>query len=207
MVLSGVPKPSGLLHTGEVVSMALDLAAMCKTFEIPHKPNVQLKICAGIHSERDTAREGTQAGGVGEGEAGFPRSREPDAGLDPRTLGSRPEPKAAAQPTEPPSCNILQLFTQCCEENNQILSVERSQNTTPALCPLRFSSFRPFPPLLPQLKRGPTRSRLIWADEDCASPAATRRLQPVRRQDLNDVLTARRSRASSQGRLGSGERA
>jgi len=25
---------------------------------------------------------------VGEGEAGFPRSREPDAGLDPRTLGS-----------------------------------------------------------------------------------------------------------------------
>jgi len=25
---------------------------------------------------------------VGEGEAGFPLSREPDAGLDPRTLGS-----------------------------------------------------------------------------------------------------------------------
>jgi len=25
---------------------------------------------------------------VGEGEAGFPRSREPDAGLNPRTLGS-----------------------------------------------------------------------------------------------------------------------
>jgi len=39
-------------------------------------------------TERDTAREGTQAGGVGEGEAGFPPSREPDAGLDPRTLGS-----------------------------------------------------------------------------------------------------------------------
>nr|XP_054361940.1 nuclear body protein SP140-like protein isoform X3 [Mirounga angustirostris] len=34
--------------------------------------------------KRDTAREGTQAGGVGEGEAGFPPSREPDAGLDPR---------------------------------------------------------------------------------------------------------------------------
>jgi len=29
-------------------------------------------------TERDTAREGTQAGGVGEGEAGFPLSREPD---------------------------------------------------------------------------------------------------------------------------------
>jgi len=37
---------------------------------------------------RYTARERTQAGGVGEGEAVFPLSREPDAGLDPRTLGS-----------------------------------------------------------------------------------------------------------------------
>jgi len=39
-------------------------------------------------TERDTAREGTQAGRVGEGEAGFPLGREPDVGLDPRTLGS-----------------------------------------------------------------------------------------------------------------------
>jgi len=39
-------------------------------------------------TERDTAREGTQAGGVGEGEAGFPLSRESNAGLNPRTLGS-----------------------------------------------------------------------------------------------------------------------
>jgi len=38
--------------------------------------------------ERHTAREGTQAAGVGEGEAGFLRSREPDAELNPRTLGS-----------------------------------------------------------------------------------------------------------------------
>jgi len=36
----------------------------------------------------ETEREGTQAGGVEEGEAGLPPSREPDAGLDPRTLGS-----------------------------------------------------------------------------------------------------------------------
>ena len=40
-------------------------------------------------------REGTQAGGVGEEAAGFP-VKEPDAGLDPRTLGSRPELKADA---------------------------------------------------------------------------------------------------------------
>jgi len=39
-------------------------------------------------TERDTAREGTQAGGVGEGEADLLPSREPDAGLDPRTLES-----------------------------------------------------------------------------------------------------------------------
>jgi len=38
--------------------------------------------------ESDTAREGTEAGAAGEGEAGFSLSREPDAGLDPRTLGS-----------------------------------------------------------------------------------------------------------------------
>ena len=38
----------------------------------------------------------------GEGEAGSPLSREHDTGLDPRTLGSGPEPKADAQPAEPP---------------------------------------------------------------------------------------------------------
>jgi len=38
-------------------------------------------------TERDTAREGIQVGGVGEGEAGFLASREPDAGLDPKDPG------------------------------------------------------------------------------------------------------------------------
>jgi len=55
-----------------------------------------LKILFIYLTGRDTVREGTQAGGVGEGEGGFPLSREPDAGLDPRTLGSRPEPKVDA---------------------------------------------------------------------------------------------------------------
>ncbi len=36
----------------------------------------------------ETVREGTQAGGVGEGEAGSLSSREPDVGLNPRTLES-----------------------------------------------------------------------------------------------------------------------
>ena len=39
-------------------------------------------------TETETARAGTQAGGVREGEAGFPLSRQPDAGLDPSVLGS-----------------------------------------------------------------------------------------------------------------------
>ena len=46
------------------------------------------KILSIYLTEKDTATEGAQAGGVGEGEAGFPQSREPDVGLDPRTLGS-----------------------------------------------------------------------------------------------------------------------
>ena len=42
-------------------------------------------------------RENTQAGGVGEGEAGFPLSREPNAGPDPRTQQSGLSQKANAQ--------------------------------------------------------------------------------------------------------------
>ena len=37
------------------------------------------------------------------GRSRCPRSREPDVGLDPRTLGPRPELKADTQRTEPPS--------------------------------------------------------------------------------------------------------
>jgi len=55
-------------------------------------------------------REGTQVGGVGEGEAGFPRSREPNAGLDPRTLGSRPEPKADAERPSHPGAPAVVLL-------------------------------------------------------------------------------------------------
>ena len=48
-------------------------------------------------TERGTASEkGNTKGGVGEEEAGSQRSREPDVGLDPRTLGSGPVPKADA---------------------------------------------------------------------------------------------------------------
>jgi len=39
-------------------------------------------------------RERAGGGAEGQGQADSTLSREPDAGLDPRTLGSRPEPKA-----------------------------------------------------------------------------------------------------------------
>lgn len=50
MVVSGVPRENGIHHASEIASMALDLVLVCKTFRIPHKPNTQLKIRAGIHS-------------------------------------------------------------------------------------------------------------------------------------------------------------
>nr|XP_057928496.1 atrial natriuretic peptide receptor 2-like isoform X2 [Doryrhamphus excisus] len=50
MVVSGVPQENGINHAGEIASMALDLVNVCHTFKIPHKPDTQLKIRAGIHS-------------------------------------------------------------------------------------------------------------------------------------------------------------
>nr|XP_057922974.1 atrial natriuretic peptide receptor 1-like isoform X2 [Doryrhamphus excisus] len=50
MVVSGVPRENGILHAAEIASMALDLVGVCRTFNIPHKPNTQLQIRAGIHA-------------------------------------------------------------------------------------------------------------------------------------------------------------
>ena len=46
----------------------------------------------------------------GEGEAYSPLSREPNVGLNPRTLGLPPELKADASPTEPPRSPIITLL-------------------------------------------------------------------------------------------------
>ena len=51
---------------------------------------------------RERVRGGGEAEGEGEGEADSPLSREPDAGLEPRTPGLRLKPKADTQPIEPP---------------------------------------------------------------------------------------------------------
>ena len=45
-------------------------------------------------------KERAQAGERAEGEAGSPPGKEPDMRLDPKTLRSRPEPKADAQPMD-----------------------------------------------------------------------------------------------------------
>jgi atrial natriuretic peptide receptor B len=50
MVVSGVPRPNGDRHAGEIAKMALELVACCETFTIPHKPGTRLQIRAGIHS-------------------------------------------------------------------------------------------------------------------------------------------------------------
>ena len=58
------------------------------------------------HREREREREAeTQA----EGEAGS-MHREPDVGFDPRSPGSRPEPKADAQPLSHPGVPVCGFF-------------------------------------------------------------------------------------------------
>ena len=54
-----------------------------------------LKILFIYLREIETASErGNTSRGSGRGEAGFPLSKEPDSGLDPRIVGSRPDLKA-----------------------------------------------------------------------------------------------------------------
>ena len=52
---------------------------------------------------------GRGRGAEGEGEAGSPLSREPDVGLDPRTPGSRPGPKADTPPLSHPGVPICSI--------------------------------------------------------------------------------------------------
>lgn len=62
--------------------------------------------------ERDSERAQGGQTTEEEGEEGPLLSREPSAfvGLSPRTLGSRPEPKADVQATEPPRCAKINIY-------------------------------------------------------------------------------------------------
>ena len=57
------------------------------------KDFIYLFIC---ERESESEHRQTEWKAESEGEAGSLQSKEPDVGLDPRTLGSWPEPKAAA---------------------------------------------------------------------------------------------------------------
>ena len=104
MALLLVSWPENSVHMRVVLTVSPQLpsegpfSASCWFWWVPFSLTfVSLKKDFIYSTERDTAREGTPAGGVGGREAGTPLSREPDAGLHPRTLGSRPELKADAQ--------------------------------------------------------------------------------------------------------------
>ncbi|ODN05186.1 Atrial natriuretic peptide receptor 1, partial [Orchesella cincta] len=50
MVVSGLPLRNGNQHAGEICTMALDLVAGIRNFEIPHRPGVGLQIRVGINT-------------------------------------------------------------------------------------------------------------------------------------------------------------
>ena len=65
-------------------------------------------------------------------EAGFPLNREPDVGLDPRTMGSRPGLKAVVQLTEPPRHPCTLKFTSYIAEQ-QKLNTHHVESTVPVI--------------------------------------------------------------------------
>ena len=71
--------------------------------------------------------------GEGKGEADSPLSREPDMGLDPRTLGSQPEPKADAQPLSHPAAPHLVLSYGCPPGMNFQCKLRDSASSAPSL--------------------------------------------------------------------------
>ena len=59
---------------------------------------------------REREREFARGGSRWRGRSGFPLFRETDAGLDPRTLGSRPEPQMLNQLSHPGIPYNLHIF-------------------------------------------------------------------------------------------------
>ena len=50
MVVSGLPLRNGILHAGEIATMALNLLHHCGKFQIKHLPGVPLRLRIGMHS-------------------------------------------------------------------------------------------------------------------------------------------------------------
>jgi len=81
--------------------------------------------------ERERMRERAWERGGSEGEADSLLSREPDAGLNPGTPGPRPEPKAVAQPTEPPRRprNVnFKVYKSSGHQLNQVIKINAIHN-------------------------------------------------------------------------------
>lgn len=57
MIVSGIPEENGNEHIRNICNTALELMLLLKTYEIPHRRNVKLRIRLGIHT-------GTVAAGV-----------------------------------------------------------------------------------------------------------------------------------------------
>ncbi|ESO83952.1 hypothetical protein LOTGIDRAFT_91228, partial [Lottia gigantea] len=50
MVVSGLPKPNGIIHAGEIASMSLHLLEAIGKFKIRHRPDDKLKLRIGVHT-------------------------------------------------------------------------------------------------------------------------------------------------------------
>ena len=50
MVVSGLPIRNGNKHAGEVASMALHMLSYVESFEIKHRPDMQMQLRIGIHT-------------------------------------------------------------------------------------------------------------------------------------------------------------
>ena len=50
MVASGLPVRNGIMHAGEVGSLALHMLSLVKDFRIRHRPDKHLQLRIGIHS-------------------------------------------------------------------------------------------------------------------------------------------------------------
>lgn len=57
MVASGLPEPNGMLHAGEIGTMALDLLSAVRTFKIRHRPDKQLQLRIGMHSGKNAVSD------------------------------------------------------------------------------------------------------------------------------------------------------
>jgi guanylate cyclase 2F len=50
MVVSGLPKPNGNKHAGEIATVALTILHYCGKFKIKHLPGIPVRLRIGIHS-------------------------------------------------------------------------------------------------------------------------------------------------------------